>query len=72
MPLGEVGSTPAFPLLMTALRQSWLTRSCQHNGRLPRQPPASLETERLLDELQELGWLPVSAEGVPRPTPLPR
>lgn len=54
---GEVQSA-GLPLLATALSQVVAYTELTHNGRLPRQPPASVEVERLVDELRELGWLP--------------
>ncbi len=54
---GEVQSA-GLPLLTTALSQVVAYTELTHNGRLPRQPPASGEIERLVDELRELGWLP--------------
>lgn len=54
---GEVESA-GLPLLSTTLSQVVAYTELTHNGRLPRQPPASLEIERLVDELRELGWLP--------------
>ena len=55
--LGEVESA-GLPLLVTTLSQVVAYTELTHNGRLPRQPPASVEIERLVDELRELGWLP--------------
>src|SRR4051794_18941454 len=43
------------PLLATALSQVVAYTELTHNGRLPRQPPASVEIERLVDELRGLG-----------------
>src|SRR5919199_2898828 len=54
---GEVESA-GLPLLATALSQVVAYTELTHNGRLPRQPPASVEIERLVDELRSLGWLP--------------
>ncbi len=54
---GEVESA-GLPLLVTALSQVVAYTELTHNGRLPRQPPASVEIERLVDELRGLGWLP--------------
>lgn len=54
---GEVESA-GLPLLRTALSQVVAYTELSHNGRLPRQAPASLEIEKLVDELRELGWLP--------------
>lgn len=54
---GEVESA-GLPLLATALSQVVAYTELTHNGRLPRQPPASIEIERLVDELRGLGWLP--------------
>ena len=58
---GEVQSA-GLPLLATTLSQVVAYTELTHNGRLPRQPPASVEVERLVDELRGLGWLPVQAE----------
>src|SRR3954452_15032996 len=55
---GEVESA-GLPLLTTALSQVVAYTELTHNGRLPRQLPASLEIERLVDELRSLGWLPL-------------
>jgi chromosome partitioning protein len=54
---GEVENA-GLPLLATALSQVVAYTELTHNGRLPRQPPASVEVERLVDELRGLGWLP--------------
>jgi chromosome partitioning protein len=45
-------------LLQTTLSQVVAYTELSHNGRLPRNPPASLEIEKLVDELCALGWLP--------------
>jgi chromosome partitioning protein len=58
---GEVQSA-GLPLLATTLSQVVAYTELTHNGRLPRQPPASMEVERLVDELRELGWLPIQAK----------
>lgn len=58
---GEVQSA-GLPLLATTLSQVVAYTELTHNGRLPRQPPASVEVERLVDELRELGWLPDQAK----------
>lgn len=55
--LGEVASA-GLPLFATTLSQVVAYTELTHNGRLPRQLPASVEIERLIDELRELGWLP--------------
>lgn len=47
------------PLLATALSQVVAFTELSHNGRLPRQAPASTEIERLVDELRGLTWLPL-------------
>jgi chromosome partitioning protein len=57
---GEVESA-SLPLLSTALSQVVAYTELSHNGRLPRQPPASLEIERLVDELYGLAWLPIGS-----------
>ena len=57
---GEVESA-GLPLLSTALSQVVAYTELSHNGRLPRQPPASLEIERLVDELYGLAWLPIGS-----------
>ena len=54
---GEVENA-GLPLLATALSQVVAYTELTHNGRLPRQLPASVEVERLVDELRGLGWLP--------------
>lgn len=46
------------PLFTTALSQVVAFTELSHNGRLPRQAPASVEIERLVDELRQLAWLP--------------
>lgn len=46
------------PLFTTALSQVVAFTELSHNGRLPRQAPASVEIERLVDELRQLDWLP--------------
>lgn len=46
------------PLLSTTLSQAVAYTELSHNGRLPKQPPASVEMDRLVWEMQELGWLP--------------
>ncbi len=46
------------PLLSTTLSQAVAYTELSHNGRLPKQPPASLEIDRLVGELRNLGWLP--------------
>src|SRR4051794_40586604 len=53
---GEVENA-GLPLLTTALSQVVAYTELTHNGRLPRQPPASMEIERLIEELRDLGWL---------------
>ena len=58
---GEVQSA-GLPLLTTALSQVVAYTELTHNGRLPRQPPAAAEVERLVDELRKLGWLPRAAK----------
>jgi chromosome partitioning protein len=58
--LGEVESA-GLPLFATTLSQVVAYTELTHNGRLPRQPPASVEIERLVDELRALGWLPDQA-----------
>ena len=54
---GEVESA-GLPLLATTLSQVVAYTELTHNGRLPRQAPASVEIERLVDELRGFGWLP--------------
>lgn len=57
--LGEAEDA-GVPLLATTLSQAVAYTELSHNGRLPKQPPASLEMDRLIAELRELGWLPQS------------
>lgn len=47
-------------LLATTLSQAVAYTELSHNGRLPKQPPASLEMDRLVSELRDMGWLPKS------------
>jgi len=54
---GEVESA-GLPLLTTTLSQVVAYTELTHNGRLPRQVPAAVEIERLVDELRGFGWLP--------------
>lgn len=54
---GEVEEA-GLQLLKTTLSQVVAYTELSHNGRLPRQPPAALEIERLVDELRALDWLP--------------
>ena len=54
---GEVESA-GLPLLATTLSQVVAYTELTHNGRLPRQAPASVEIERLVEELRGFGWLP--------------
>lgn len=54
---GEVEGA-GLQLLGTTLSQVVAYTELSHNGRLPRQAPASMEIERLMDELRALGWLP--------------
>lgn len=54
---GEVESA-GLPLLATTLSQVVAYTELTHNGRLPRQVPAAVEIERLVDELRGFGWLP--------------
>lgn len=61
---GEVENA-GLPLMATALSQVVAYTELTHNGRLPRQPPASLEIERLAEELRELGWLAEQESPVP-------
>ncbi len=49
------------PLLVTTLSQVVAYTELTHNGRLPRQAPAAVEIERLVDELRSAGWLPPKA-----------
>ncbi|MDB5243429.1 MAG: ParA family protein [Spirosoma sp.] len=49
------------PLLATTLSQVVAYTELTHNGRLPRQAPAAMEIERLVDELRSAGWLPPRA-----------
>ena len=49
------------PLLATTLSQVVAYTELTHNGRLPRQAPAAVEIERLVDELRSAGWLPPKA-----------
>lgn len=57
---GEVESA-GLPLLATTLSQVVAYTELTHNGRLPRQAPAVVEIERLVDELRSSGWLPPKA-----------
>lgn len=57
---GEVESA-GLPLLRTTLSQVVAYTELTHNGRLPRQAPAAVEIERLVDELRSAGWLPLKA-----------
>ena len=50
---GEVESA-GLPLLATTLSQVVAYTELTHNGRLPRQAPAAVEIERLVDELRRL------------------
>ena len=50
--------TAGLPLLATTLSQVVAYTELTHNGRLPRQAPAAVEIERLVDELRTAGWLP--------------
>jgi chromosome partitioning protein len=54
---GEVESA-GLPLLATTLSQVVAYTELTHNGRLPRQAPAAIEIERLVDELRGFEWLP--------------
>lgn len=54
----EEVESAGLPLLATALSQVVAFTELSHNGRLPRQAPASVEIERLVDELRRLAWLP--------------
>lgn len=54
----EEVESAGLPLLATALSQVVAFTELSHNGRLPRQAPASIEIERLVDELRRLAWLP--------------
>ena len=56
----EEVESAGLPLLATTLSQVVAYTELTHNGRLPRQPPASIEIERLMNELRSLGWLPPS------------
>lgn len=49
------------PLLATTLSQVVAYTELTHNGWLPRQAPAAVEIERLVDELRSAGWLPPKA-----------
>jgi chromosome partitioning protein len=51
------------PRLATALSDVVGYIELSHTGRLPKQPPASLEVEALVDELRCLGWLPPQPRG---------
>jgi chromosome partitioning protein len=54
----EEVESAGLPLLTTVLSQVVAFTELSHNGRLPRQAPASVEIERLVDELRSLAWLP--------------
>ena len=54
---GEVESA-GLPLLATTLSQVVAYTELTHNGRLPRQAPAAIEIERLIDEFRGFEWLP--------------
>lgn len=54
---GEVEQS-GVELFNTTLSQVVAYTELSHNGRLPRSSPASLEIERLVEELRGLGWLP--------------